>query len=238
MFDGNGESAKNFSEGLVEYWRGFFYAQKGLNENTGDGDAQPKTPSPLNDIKIYGEVSFNHKVTPRTTMDPSPNIVIGGHVDYGIGRILKNSFKVAVEQRRRRFYSLLLVIEAKINRTVKHALYELIVYLASLRQSRLQRKRPDASVYGVASDGFEFIFVKILHDGTVMYSRQFDISENEGDLKKVLGCLKHVLEFTESRSPKSTPKGNDRERDESDPIISVDDPKGMNPPDDEEDLDW
>ena len=38
--------------------------QKGLNEikNPGDGDARPKTPSPLNDIKIYGEVSFTHKV--------------------------------------------------------------------------------------------------------------------------------------------------------------------------------
>ena len=38
--------------------------QKGLNEikNLNDGDGGPKSPSLLNDIKIYGEVSFTHNV--------------------------------------------------------------------------------------------------------------------------------------------------------------------------------
>ena len=41
--------------------------QKGLNEIkiVSDGDAawaRPKSTSPLNDIKIYGEVSFTHKL--------------------------------------------------------------------------------------------------------------------------------------------------------------------------------
>ena len=82
--------------------------QKGLNEikNAGDSDARPKTPSPLIDIKIYGEVSFTHKVTSQAT-------VVRGCVDYGIGRILKTCLKNAVEQRKRRFYSLLLLVEAK-----------------------------------------------------------------------------------------------------------------------------
>jgi hypothetical protein len=67
--------------------------QKGLNEikNTGDGDA---TPSPLNDIKIYGEVSFTHKVISRTTTRPSPNIVVGGRVDHSIGRILETRVRM------------------------------------------------------------------------------------------------------------------------------------------------
>jgi hypothetical protein len=83
--------------------------QKCLNEikNAGDGDARPKMPSPLNDIKIYGEVSFTHKVISRQTTRHSPNIVVGGRVDHGIGRILKTPrVKDAVDQRKRRSYSL------------------------------------------------------------------------------------------------------------------------------------
>jgi hypothetical protein len=99
----------------------------------------------------------------------------------------------------------------------------------------LQRNRLDASVYGLVSDGYEFIFVKITHDGTVMLSRQLDILR-KGDMKKVLGCLKHILEITASRSPKSTPERNDGDRDndevdESDPPLNLDDNEFMYPPD-------
>ncbi|EDR03296.1 uncharacterized protein LACBIDRAFT_331602 [Laccaria bicolor S238N-H82] len=54
---------------------------------------------------------------------------------------------------------------------VKDSMAQLIVYLASLRQSPLERKWKDATVYGVASDGFTFGFVKISHDGTVKRSQ-------------------------------------------------------------------
>ena len=178
-------------------------------------------------------MSFTHKVISRTT-HPSSNIVVGGRVDHGIGRILETRVKDAVEQRKRRFYSLLLLVEAKFERSASHALDQLIVYLASLHQSRLQRNQLDASVYGLASDGYFFIFVKITHDGTVMLSRQFDIKRT-GDMNKVLGCLKHILEITASRSPKSTSESNDGdsdtdEVDESDPQLNLDDNKYMNPP--------
>ncbi|KAF8223654.1 hypothetical protein L208DRAFT_530182 [Tricholoma matsutake] len=182
---------------------------KGLDITTAD-DARLKTPNSLQDIKIYGEVSFTHTIIPRTTMLPSHNTI-----------------------RKRRFYSLLLLIEAQFHNSVDHAIPQLIVYLASLRQSRLQRNRTDASVYGLASDGYVFIFVKISHDGTVMRSRRFDILE--GEMKKVLGCLQYVLEMTASRSPKSTPerldgdKDND-EVDESDHPLNLDDNKFMTPP--------
>ena len=54
-------------------------------------------------------------------------------------------------------------------------------------------------------------------------------------MKKVLGCLKHILEITASRSPKSTLERNDGdsdddEVDESDPQLHLDDNKFMNPP--------
>jgi hypothetical protein len=176
--------------------------QKGLNEIKTDGDARP---SPLHDIKIYGEVSLTHKIISETTTLPSPNIVVGGRVDHGIGLVLKPEYRAAIDERKRRFYSLLLLVEAKIYKNVASAMTQLIVYLASLRQSRVQQKRTDTSVYGLASDGFVFIFVKISHDGTVMRSRRFDMLDGE----MIPGCLKYVLEITASRSPKSTPGRND-----------------------------
>ena len=234
MFDGNGESSRNFSEDLVEC-----YPQKGSNEikDAGDGDARPKTPSPLNDIKIYGEVSFTHKVI---SQPPHNNVVVSGRVDHGIGRILNTQVKNAVDRRKRPFYSLALLVEAKSDGAVDSAVTQLIVYLGSLRQSRLQRNRPDASVYGLASDGYVFLFVKILHDGTVMQSKRFNILKR-GEMKKVLGCLKYILEITASRSPKSTLERNDRDNDEvdeSDSLLNLDDNKFIHPPvrrEDEED---
>ena len=101
------------------------------------------------------------------------------------------------------FYSLLLLVEAKFDQSVGHARAQLIVYLASLRRLDCSEIGLTRLFYGLATDGYVFVFVKISHDGTVMISRQFSIQE--GDMKKVLGCLKYILEFTESRSPKSTP---------------------------------
>jgi hypothetical protein len=62
----------------------------------------------------------------------------------------------------------MLIVTAKFAYSVQQALPQLIVYLASLRQSRLQRERADCSVYGATSDGMLFNFAMITHDGTVM----------------------------------------------------------------------
>ena len=72
------------------------------------------------------------------------------------------------------------------------AVSQLITYLACLHQSRVWGRRTDASVYGVASDGYSFDFVMITHDGTIKISRRFDVAH--GDTLKILGCLKHILE--------------------------------------------
>ena len=99
-------------------------------------------------------MSFTHKTT-----YPSPSIVVGGRVNYGIGRVLKHRLiKNATDQRKHCFYSLLLLVMAKSQSNFDHAKAQLIVYLASLRQSRMLRNRTDTSVYGVVSDGYIFIF--------------------------------------------------------------------------------
>lgn len=77
-----------------------------------------------------------------------------------------------------------------------------MVYLASIRQSRLQRERSDATVYGVVSDGFGFISVTITHGGVLKQSRRFEVSQ--GEIRTVLGCLKYVLETSASMSSNTT----------------------------------
>ena len=66
-----------------------------------------------------------------------------------------------------------------------------------------------------------------------MFSRHYDALQ--GDMKKVLRFLKHILEITANRSPKSTPErdngdSDNDEVDESDPKLNLDDNKFMNPP--------
>jgi len=137
----------------------------------------------------------------------SPATVVSGRVDHGIGITLKSRAKNTPN---RRFHSLLLVVEAKFERSVDRALPQLVVYLASLHQSRLRRLRSDASVYGLASDGYVFIFVTISHEGVLKLSKRFDVLQ--GDLKVVLGCLEYVLEMTANMSPTLTPeKGGGRQ---------------------------
>ncbi|KIL64202.1 hypothetical protein M378DRAFT_628576 [Amanita muscaria Koide BX008] len=144
-----------------------------------------KTPAPFDDIRIYGKVAFNHEVIPSTSPQ---RLSVSGRLDYGIGRTLSRAGS-AEAQRRRRFQCLLVIIEAKAEGAVGMALPQLLVYLVCLRHSRLERNRTDASVYGVSSDGLQFTFVTITHDGTVKISKQ-------GDMSRVLGWLRFILEKT------------------------------------------
>jgi hypothetical protein len=235
MFDRNGELARNSPEDLLNI--GGPQKANNVEVKGAAGDSRPKTPNPWSEIKIYGEVSFTHKVIPQATA-PARNVVVSGRVDHGIGRVLDRA-ENAAEHRKRSFYSLLLLVEAKFDGNVEHALPQLVVYLASLRQSRLQRNRKDATVYGVASDGYVFIFVKISHDGTVMRSKLFDIFA-AGEMKKVLLCLRHILETTASRSPTSTPEktagdNSNIEREEPDPALDLNDNPFLMCPEDVED---
>ena len=122
MFDGFGEWlwewARIFPKDLVEYWKP---SERWWWCSTDD-------TSQLDDIKIYGEVSFTHKVISRRPS--SHNIVVSGRVDHGIGRILTSHDEDAANERKHRFYSLLLLVEAKFDSNIDKAMAELIVYLS------------------------------------------------------------------------------------------------------------
>jgi hypothetical protein len=121
---------------------------------------------------------------------------------HGIGRVFSStpSRRGSNKCHKRRFRSLLL-IEAKTELALNPALPQLVLFPASLHQSRLQRNRSDDTIYGVVSDGCAFIFVTITHDGMLKQSKDFDV--NDGEDLTVLGCLKYMLEMS---SPNVTPE--------------------------------
>jgi hypothetical protein len=121
--------------------------------------------------------SLSITLLPQSTTVQSPAAtIVCGRLDYGIGRVLKRRHRLSAEDTpKQRFQSLLIVIEAKVQRAVQQAVPELLTYLACLRQTRLRRHRTDTSVYEVASDGYLFIFVMIAHDGVVKLSDCFNI---------------------------------------------------------------
>jgi hypothetical protein len=123
------------------------------------------------------------------------------------------------------------VVEAKTALNLTRASAQLVVYLASIHQSRLQRERRDATAYGVVSDGYSFIFVTITHDGSLKQSRRFKVSQ--GEMQIVLGCLKYMLETSASMSPNVTREkdgGEPVEDGESEPGMDVDDSSYVTPP--------
>ena len=135
----------------------------------------------------------------------SKSVVVGGRVDHGIG-ISFSSVKP-----NQRFHSLLLCVEAKVDGIIANALGQLAVYLGSLRQSRIDRGKSDSSVYGVATNGFIYIFVTITHEVVLMKSKQFDVN---GELSIVLGCLQYVLEKAMSMTPNVFPTRGEPQSDE------------------------
>ena len=75
----------------------------------------------------------------------SKDIVVGGRVDHGIGIIIGSKKSI------RLFHFALLCVGAKFHGSLVNAFAQLVVYLACLRQSRVNRGRSDTSVYGVAT---------------------------------------------------------------------------------------
>jgi len=165
-----------------------------------------RAPTPWDTVKVYCDVSFTHAINPIPTI--SKNTVVGGRVDHGVGIIIRSK-----KAPNRLCHSLLICVEGKFHGSLVDALAQLVVYLACLRQSRMNRGRSDTSVYGVATDGLLYVFLTITHEGVLKQSRQFDIMR--GGLSTVLGCLKYILEIAMSMTPTSTlEKGMSKTSDE------------------------
>ena len=145
---------------------------------------------------IFAEVPFSHAITCPES-GKFMGTVVNGRIDHAIGRVLPSpGCRGSMNYSKRRFRSLLLVVEAKTELNLTHV----VVYLAFLHWSRRQHNRTDATVYGVISDGCMFQFVTITHDGR----KCFDTAD--GDIVTVLGCSTYVLGLSASMSPNVTPQ--------------------------------
>jgi hypothetical protein len=213
MLDGNREHRSSIMGGVSIH---FHIHQKGNHLRLEDHvtDNRDRTPSVWDNVKIFGEVSFSHTIIRPVngkSVGDFLGIIVNGRVDHGIGRIVTHSRRDQTSQPKRRFQSLLLVVEAKTAFSLERALPQLVVYLGSLHQSRLRRGRSNATVYGVVSDGYSFIFATVTHDGVLKRSKYFEVKG--GDMQTVLGCLKYLLETSASMSPNVRP-----ERDGGEPV--------------------
>ncbi|KAF8730598.1 hypothetical protein AX14_005406, partial [Amanita brunnescens Koide BX004] len=143
-------------------------------------------------------------------------------VDHAIGIVIRSRKNVP----NRLFHSLLLCVEAKFHGSLSNALTQLVVYLACLRQSRVNRGRSNTSIYGVATDGLSYIFVTITHEGVLKESGLFNVMD--GNLSTVLECLQYILETAMSMFPSETPeweglKKRDELQADGDDLIDLDD---------------
>ncbi len=143
-------------------WRFFHIHQKGNSPNLGDQDQATDNrsqglPTLWDDMRIFSNVAFSHTITRsanETSMGSFLGTVVNGTIERGIGRVLSHVRRGPMNRFKRRHQSFLLVVQAKKHLGFDGALPELVVYLASLHQSRLERNRSDATVYGVVSDGY------------------------------------------------------------------------------------
>ena len=149
--------------------------------------------------------------------------IINGRVDCAIGRALPYHYCGSTKHFKRRFQAFLLIVQAKKPLNVDGALPELVVYLATLRRSRLQQERTNATVYGAVYDRLLLVFVTITHEGVLKMSRRFKVIE--GDTLTVLGCLNYLLEMSASMN-QSIPEDDDGELVEGhgdyDPDLDID----------------
>lgn len=170
-------------------------------------------------------------------MPTTPKTIVSGRVDHSVGIVIRSRKKFP----NRLFHSLLLCVEAKIHNRVSDALAQLVVYLACLRQSRINRGRSNTSVCGVATDGLSYVFVTITHKGVLKESRPFNV-KYKNDLLIVLGCFRYILEMALTMSPNLTPekealKKSDESEAEGDDPIDLDDSRYLHCDDDDDDDD-
>jgi hypothetical protein len=100
--------------------------------------------------------------------------------------------------------TVLLAIEAKRKENISDAEAQLLAYLATIRQLRIQANKKNVMTQGFFSDGVKYTFMCIRNNGTVMKSTQYDLSFNR-HLKSVFNFLLSILITAAESSPNTSP---------------------------------
>jgi hypothetical protein len=160
--------------------------------------APESTSQPLL-IKIFPEMSLAVQVEKG-----SKKWLVSGIADWAMGY----GDRAALEDG-----TVLLAVEAKREEQFSTAKGQLLAYLATIRQLRIQANKENVMTQGFYSDGENYRFICIRNDGTVMRSRPYDTSFKR-DLKSVFNFLLGMLTTAADSSPNTSPMKPGKERDE------------------------
>ncbi|KAE8442986.1 hypothetical protein EG329_002449 [Mollisiaceae sp. DMI_Dod_QoI] len=130
--------------------------------------------------------------------------LISGIADWAMGY----GNRAALEDR-----AVLLAVEAKREDLYSGAEGQLLAYLATIRQLRIQANKENVMTQGFYSDGRRYTFICIRNDGTVMRSESYDTSFKR-NLKPVFNFLLGMLITAANSSPNTSPIKPGKERDE------------------------
>lgn len=108
--------------------------------------------------------------------------------------------------------TVLLAVEAKREEVFSSAEGQLLAYLATIRQLRIQANKENIMTQGFYFDGRRYTFLCIRNDGTMMRLRPHDTSSKRG-LKSVFNFLLGILTTAADSSPNTSPIKPGLERD-------------------------
>jgi hypothetical protein len=100
--------------------------------------------------------------------------------------------------------TVLIAVEAKRTENLGQAEAQLLAYLATIRQLRIQAQKINVTTQGFYSDGQKYTFICIRNDGTVMFSPTYNLL-HKGRLKTVFNFLLGMLATAAESSPNTSP---------------------------------
>ena len=160
----------------------------------------PKSTSQPLPIKVLPKMSLSVRVNKGDR-----EWLVSGIADWAMGygdrTVLKDG-------------TVLLAIKAKRREKSFNAEAQLLAYLATIRQLRIQANKKNVTTQGFFSDGENYRFMCICNNGTVMKSLSYDISLDPRQLKLVFNFLLSMLITAAESSPNTSPTKPGLEQDE------------------------
>ena len=160
----------------------------------------PKSPFQPLPIKVFPEMALSVQVKRR-----GREWHISGIADWAMGYGDRRALEDG---------TVLLAVEAKRQKFLFDAEAQLLAYLATIRQLRIQANKKNVMTQGFYSDGENYRFLCIRNNGTVMRSLLYEASRFKGHLKSVFNFLLGMLITAAESSPNTSPTKSGPEQDE------------------------
>ncbi|KAI9854112.1 MAG: hypothetical protein M1813_001555 [Trichoglossum hirsutum] len=152
-------------------------------------EANFSLPSPL-PIRVFPEMALSVRVA-----NGGQEWLVSGIADWALGY----GERAALEEG-----TVMIAVEAKRTENLGRAHAQLLAYLATIRQLRIQANKTNVMTQGFYSDGREYTFVCIRNDGSVMFSMTYNLL-HRGKLKTVFNFLLSMLDTAAKSSPNTSP---------------------------------